>query len=326
MKKVFPYPVLAGDVTLRVTETVVDNTSLAISLMNDAERVIALQELKTTKRSWEEVRIRVEVRADESELAEGPWTSPVCIATVSNRRTHVSDAFPLRNSGRGLWSGEVELRREEHLGRTEIGARIVAEISGAEGRLVGIADNPWYADFDAKRPTQQRSLPMRWLDFTDEANTHLHEFRNDPWLLEADANEPVLCLNSSVEGMRGVLEHASTPEQKVVREVLASQIASEAWATMFNSALAACGIEGGGPEWPGSWHEDVLRRMLPDVFPDMSPDEALGEMVRRGRSGENGGELQTKLMHAASVQSKKPRNVAAAMKNLARMASAGETG
>jgi hypothetical protein len=325
VKKIFPYPVLVGDVGLRVVSTVVDGTPLALNLMNQTERVVALQELTRTKRGWNEIQLRLEAKVDERELTAGPWRTPVCVATVSNRRTRVGDAYLLRQVSPGRWTGEIELRQGEHTGRTEIGARVVATVDGVDGRLVGVAEEPWYADFDAREPTRQRSLTMRWIDFTDENNPHLHEFRHDPWLLEMDATEPVLCLNSSVEGLRGVLEKAATSEQKVARELLATQIASEAWSAMCNAALAAC--EGGGDavEWPGGWQEDVLRRMLPDIHPGLSPDESLAEAVRTRVTGDGGGELQMRVMHAASTQAKKPRNVATAMKTLERMASTGET-
>jgi len=127
-------------------------------------------------------------------------------------------------------------------------------------------------------------------------------------------------LNSAIEGLRAVLEGAVTPEQKVVREVMASQIAAEAWCAMFNVALYASDTEGGAAQWPGGWHEDILKRMLPDLFPDRSPDEALAELVERRIEGENGGDLQRRLMHAATLQSRKPKAVTNALKTLGRMA------
>lgn len=321
MKKVFPYPILSGSVTLRVDEVVVDNKPRPLSTVSDRERVIALHDIKAV---WNEIRVKVSVIADEDELSGGPWGAPTCIAVVRNVRTKIRHTFPLRSEGMGKWQGEIELRRGEHVDWCEIDAWIVAVVGGEAGRKIGSADDRWRADFEAKLPTKQRSIKMVWKDFTDDASPEFAEFRDDPWLLDAQANEPVLYLNSSVEGFRAVLESASTPEQKLVREVLAAQIASESWAAMFNSALYACDVEDGQAQWPGGWHEDVLKRMLPDLFTDRSPGEALTELVERRAQGENGGDLQRRLMHAVSLQSRKPKTIASTLKALDRMANSKE--
>lgn len=317
MKGVFPYPVLSGDVVLRVDQVFVDNTPRLWEKVSDKDHVVALHEVKG---EWGEIRLKVSVTADGDELAGGPWHAPACVAVVRNRRTKVRHTFPLRPEAPGRWGGEVELRRGEHVDRCEIDAWVVAEVGGEHGRLVGSARDIWYADFEAKVPTQQRSIRMVWKDFTDEVNHELNDFRDDPWLLDGQADEPVLYLNSAVEGLRPILENAVTPEQKVVREVLAAQIAAEVWTAMFNAALYASGVEDGTAQWPGGWHEDVLRRMLPDLFRDRDPQEALTELVERRAAGENGGDLQRRLMHAATLQSRKPKAMTSALRTLGRMA------
>ncbi|MFJ7255408.1 hypothetical protein ACIQWV_23165 [Streptomyces sp. NPDC098085] len=315
MKTAFPYPILVGDVTLMANEVWVDNIKLSLNLISDGEHVIALHSIK---RDWSEIRVKVSVTVDSDELTAGVWDSLVCVAVVRNRKTNVRLSFPLRNESAGRWSGEVELRRGEHVGRCEIDAWIAAEVNGVGGRLVGRAENRWSADFEAKQPTRQRSIKMVWKDFPDHPS--LKDFRDDPWILDAESGEPVLYLNSSLEGFRAVLDTASSAERKLVREVMATQIASEAWTAMFNSALYASVVEDGEPEWPGGWQEDVLRRMIPDFFPDISPDEALVELVNRRVRGESGSDLHARLMHSATLHSKKQKTVASAVRTLARMA------
>ncbi|MGW2596371.1 hypothetical protein [Streptomyces klenkii] len=320
MKTLFPYPVLSGEVVLVADRLVVDNVPRQWQAISEREHVIALHEVKGR---WTEIRIKVTVRADAGELAVGPWAAPTCVAVVRNPRTRIRHTFPLAPAGDGVWEGDVELRRGEQLDACEIDAWIVADVDGEPGRLIGTASERWRVDFEAKTPTQQRSIKMVWKDFTDDVD--LAEFRDDPWLLDAQADEPVLYLNSSVEGLRGVLENAVTPEQKVVRDVMAAQIASETWASMFNAALYASDVEDGQAQWPGGWHEDVLKRMLPDVFTDRSPSEGLAELVERRTEGQSGGDLQRRVMHAATLQSRKPKAVTGALKSLARMASTKES-
>lgn len=317
MKLVFPYPVLVGDVGLKPERVIVDNVPIFINLISDDERVIALH---SVKRDWEEIRIELSVTVDADEINAGIWDSPVCVASVRNKRTNMRLTFPMRYETGGRWAGVIELRRGEHVGRCEIDAWIAATVKDVKGRLIGRAGSRWSVDFEAKQPTRQRSIKMVWKNFTE--HPFLKEFRDDPWMLDAEADEPVLYLNSSIEGFRALLEHGSGREQKLVREVVAMQIASETWSGLFNTALYAASVEAGGVQWPGGWHEDVLKRMLPDFFPDLSLDEALAELVSRRTRGESGADTQARLMHGVTVRSKKQKTVASTVRALARVTDA----
>lgn len=316
MKTAFPYPVLAADVTLFVEKVWVDNVPLALDLVSDEEMVIALH---SVKRDWKEILVRVVVRTGAEEIASGIWVNPSCVAVVRNRKTNVRLTFPLLETEVGVWCGEIELRRGEHLGRCEIDAWVVAEVGGVANRLIGRAKRHWNADLEAKQPTRQRNIKMVWKNFAD--HPFLSDFRDDPWILDAEASEPVLYLNSSIEGFRAVLDASASVERNLVREVMATQIASEAWTAMFNTSLYAISVdESGTAQWPGGWQEEVLRKMLPDVFPDISPDEGLVEVVTRRTGGEGGSDLHARIMHAATLNSKKQKTVAGAVRTLARIA------
>lgn len=319
MKTAFPYRVLSGDVRLQVDQVFIDNRPIGImERINDRDQVVALHDLKETNERWSELRLKVSVTAEKDELTTGPWRDPSCIVVVRNRKGNVYHAFSLSPDGPGRWIGEAELRREEHVGRSRIDACIVATVGGIEGRLVGEAQQPWDIDFEAKRPTPERSLRMRWIDFTE--HDHLKEYRDDPWLLDTEVGEPILYLNSAVDGLRGILDQAVGTEQKLVQEILSSQVAAEAWSALFNASLYACQMEGTEAQWPGGWHEDVLRRMLPDLYPNLPPDQALTELIEARREGENGSDLQRRLIHASGVQSRKPRKISTVLRDLRRMA------
>ncbi|MGW0119624.1 hypothetical protein [Streptomyces sp. NPDC003327] len=319
MKTAFPYRILAGEVILTADEVRVDNIPLSLNLVSDKERVVALHAIR---RDWDEIRVKVSVTADPEELGSGVWTSPRCLVFARNRATNVRHSFALHYEGAGRWTGEVELHRGDHVGRTELEAVVVAEVGGVDGRLIGRTEENWSADFEAKQPKRQRTLRMQWREFAEDA--FLKEFRDDPWLLDAEAGEPVLYLNASLDGFRSLLEGGQGVEHKLVREVMASQIASEAWTSLFNTALYAAGTEDDELQWPGGWQEEVLRRMLPDFFPGLSPEEALTELVDRRSRGENGSDLHARLMHSASIHSKKQKTVAGAVRALARAADGGQ--
>ncbi|WP_353942805.1 hypothetical protein ABII15_14875 [Streptomyces sp. HUAS MG91] len=320
MRTAFPYPVLSSDVNLRVEKVFVENKPVPISRVNDRDQIVALDDLDTGTKGWAEVRLNVSASVDARELRGGPWIGISCMAVLTNRKTKVHQAFELREREPGSWVGEIEIHRLEHVERSQINAQIVAEYDGVPGRLIGFTALPWQVDFESRRPVEERSLKMKWLDFDDPSNDHLKEFKESPWLLDFEGGEPVLCLNSSLDGFRGVLENAATQEQKLVREVLSSQIASETWISLFNSAAYNCEVVEGEPVWPSGWQADVLRKMLPDVFPAMGADEALSMLVEARINGEDGTNIQRLVAHAAGIQSRKSRKITTTLRDLRRMA------
>lgn len=318
MRVAFPYPVLAmSDVALRVESVRVDNVPVELGLISDSHRVVALHHVN--KQDWRVLTLAVTVTVGGEELAAGPWEDPMCFAVMNNRRTKFTGTVGLQLADPGRWAGELELYKDDHVGRTDIGAHVVATVRGVAGRIIGSAEKTWTADFEARRPTRERTVRMVWRDFTDAAEPQLHPYRHDPWLVEAAGDEPTIYLNSSVEGFRAVLNGTGAGVEQAVRETLATQIATEAWVGMFNAALYEGTVDGGDPQWPGGWHEDVLRRMLPDVFPDLSPDDALSEAVTRRTEGRGGGDLQMRIIHGAATQAMRSKKVASALRTLRRI-------
>lgn len=319
----YPYPVLtASDVELRVDSVEVDGLRQELNLISDREQVVALHHVK--KQQWSSIILRVTVAVRGDEIGEGPWELPKCVAILRNRKTHVRRSVELDScgQGRGMWTGEVEMYSDEHIGRTELDAQLVARVQGIEGRVIGTAVHRWTVDLEARRPTKERSIRMVWRDFTDESDPQLFTYRDDPWLVEAAGDEPTIFLNSAVEGLRTVLEGGGGGAEKILRETLATQIASEAWVCLFNTAVYASSANSKEPMWwPGGWQEDVLRRMLPDVFPDLSPDDALTEALQRRLDGHGGGDLQMRVTHAAAIQAMRSRKITAALRSLVRTGS-----
>ncbi|ELS53573.1 hypothetical protein STVIR_5493 [Streptomyces viridochromogenes Tue57] len=131
-------------------------------------------------------------------------------------------------------------------------------------------------------------------------------------------------MNTAVEGLRAVLEGSGGGAEKAVRETLATQIASEAWICLFNTAIYASSADEEEPTWPGGWQEDVLRRMLPDVFPDLSPDDALKEALQRRTGGHGGGDLQMRINVAAGRQAMRSKKITSALRALVRIGDAGK--
>jgi hypothetical protein len=316
MRRIAPYPVLAGEVSIEVREARLDDVPLPYSMISPTERVVALHQVE--RNTWRTAQLSVRMRAPEHELSVGPWREIDCIAVLSERRTNSRTAVPLRMQRPGEWVGEIRLHRDRHRGRAELTGQMISTVDDVSGRVIGTVDDRWTVDLQARTPTRRAEIKARWLDFRDERNAHLRSFKNDPWTVEAAGEEPVLYLNRGFDGLEALLNSNRTAERPT-KEAVAAQIAMDVWMVLFNSAAYHAEAEGDSPEWPGGWREATLRRMLPDLFPERSPDDALVEVVNRRRSGDGGGDLQARVLNAAAKQARMPRHLGGLLRTLSRV-------
>lgn len=313
MKRLIPYPVVVGDVTLNVRSVTLDDVALPYDTISTTQRVVALHWVDRTE--WRTARLAVNVQAPEYEIRNGPWTDMDCLALLSERRTNTRAATPLRWEAPGRWAGEIELQYDHHVGRVDLVGQLVATVEDISGRVIATTEGAWTVDLQARAAVRRDEIRSRWADFGNEAHVRLHQFRTDPWVVEAADEEPTLYLNSGFEGLKELLESGRAADRPV-RDALVAQIAMDVWAALFNAAVYQ--NDDGVPEWPGGWRESVLRRMLPDMFPEYSPDDALAEVVNRRRTGDGGSDLQTRILHAAGRQAHMPRKLGGFIRTLRR--------
>lgn len=306
MRRLAPYPVLAGEIVLEVRESRLDDVALPLAMISGSQHVVALHSVE--RENWQSARLPVRVRTPHKEIEAGPWSDVSCLAVLSERRTNVRMVTRLREEEPGSWIGEVVLYRDLHQVRAELTAQMIATVGGTKGRTIGSTDDAWVIDLEERVPVRHRAIKTIWADFGDERNPQLHPFRGDPWTVEAVGDEPILYLNGGFEGL-DVLLRSGRAADRPTRDAVAAQIAADVWTALFNAAAYAAELENGRPQWPGGWQEAALKRMLPDVFPDRSPDDAMIEIVNRRLSGDGGGDLQTRLLHAAAKQARLPRNL-----------------
>ncbi|MUN38544.1 hypothetical protein [Actinomadura litoris] len=315
MKRLTPYPVLVGDVSLEVREARLDDISLPFAMISVPQRMVALHQVERER--WETARLSVRLRTPRQELASGPWRDEGCYAVLSERRTNVRTTARLHQEEPGIWTGDVVVHRDRHVGRVQLTGHVVATVDGTAGRQIGTADETWTIDLKARTPVKSTTIRTVWADFGDEGNARLRPFSADPWTVESVGEEPVLYLNKGFEGLSTMLE-SSRSVDRAARDAVSAQIAQDVWTSLFNSAVYAIDFESGPPDWPGGWQESVLKRLLSDVFPDRSPDDALAELANRRRTGDGGSDLQTRLLHAAAKQARLPRNLGAFIRTVRR--------
>lgn len=295
MNRLIPYPTLAGETSLEVREVRLDGVPLNLSMISSGRHVVALHQVE--REGWEEARLSIRLHPPRHELESETWSDLACLAVLAERRTNARSVTPLRRESDGSWTGVVVLHSDHHIGQAQLTGHVVATVDGVAGRTIGSTEHPWTVDLQARTPTRQNSIKISSVDFIDPAHSHLHAYKDDPWTVEAVGDEPVVYLNTGFEGLAPLLNGGD----RAVRDVLSAQIAADAWTALFNAAAYAADTEDGQPLWPGGWKGTVLKKMLPDVFPHLSPDDALMEVVARRLNGD-GGDLQTRLVHAAGRQ------------------------
>jgi hypothetical protein len=204
----------------------------------------------------------------------------------------------------GEWTGEVELHRDDHFGRIQVSGQLVATVDGVPGRVIATVERPWTVDLRARVATRRESILTRWVDFAGDPG--LAWCQSDPWAVTTTDQGATLNLNSGFDGLRAALESRKAAERPF-RDALAAQIAVDMWTALFNEA--AHHVD--GHEWPDGWRGLVLRRMLPDLFPEHSPDDALREILNRGVGG-----CQSRVLHAAAKQARMPRSLGGFIRSL----------
>ena len=315
MKRLTPYRVLAGDVSLEVLKARLDDIDLPYAMISVPQRMVALHQVERAR--WETARLSVRLRTPRQELETGSWEDTACYAVLAERRTNVRTATRLHEEEPGVWTGDVVIHRDRHVGRVRLTGHVVATVGGVSGREIGTVDEAWTIDLKARTPDKSNTVRTVWVDFTDEAHARFRPFGADPWTIESSGEEPVLYLNKGFEGLSTMLESGRSGD-RAARDAISAQIAQDVWIALFNSAVYALDIEAEVPDWPGGWQESVLRRLLPDVFPDRSPEDALAEIIERRRTGDGGGDLQRRVLHAAGKQARIPRNLGAFIRTVHR--------
>ncbi|WP_141205188.1 hypothetical protein [Streptomyces griseorubiginosus] len=313
MNIVFPYPTLGGEIVIEVTKAKLDGRALPLSMISREQRVVALHEAERSQ--WEEARLDLRAVLPSKELASGPWSDVVCVAILTEAATNTRTVAKLSPVDDGNWSGSLRFARDEYHARALLTINVVATVDGETGRLIGTAEETWSVELNERTPTRQQELNIQEVDFRDGPHEWLRPFKEAPWLVETTGDMPTVHLNTGFEGLAEFLNGRGGPMEKAVRGVLAAQIATEAWTAMFHAAVGDVELDDDVPQWPAGWKDGVLRSMLPDVLPELSPADALLEIhLRRTEGGWQ--DLQPRIQYAAARRAKVSRNLGNGLRTL----------
>ncbi|MGA6167994.1 hypothetical protein [Amycolatopsis magusensis] len=319
MIPVFPYPTIFGDIGFEIASVSVDGTPLPYSRISKMEHTVALHQ--SGREHWDLVTLRLSATLPAQEVADGQWQDIQCLAVLTEKATNVRITAMLRAGARGSWEGSIELARANHSIRATLSLMVVGTVDGVPGRLIGRPDRDWYVDLKSTTPARQREIDIVEIDFRDGPEVSLRPFKDAPWIIDTAGEIPTVFLNTAaIEGFVELLHGTGgSVGEKVLRETVQSQIAQEAWTAMFQAAISDLDLdEDGTPQMPGGWRGSVLAAMLPDVFPDLTPTDALYEINQRRVGGFSWSELQTLMQYAAGKRSQVAKRVTTAVRSVHR--------
>lgn len=315
MRPIFSYPTLLGDVDLNVVSVAVDGLPLPLSMVSPPEHTVALH--ASGRAEWETARIELKATLPAREISDGPWTDVACVAILTEKATNTRSIQLLVRQADGTWVGTIEMSRIRHARRATLTLIVTATVDDIPGRTIGGAGQDWYVDLMASRPIRQRDVDILEEDFRDGPEW-LRTYKDSAWIVDTSGEIPRVYLNTTaVDGLIDVLNGSgSSAEEKLVRDLTASQIAQDAWTAMFHSAVSDLDVdEDETPLMPSGWRESVLRTMLPDVMPDRQLTDALYEIERQRAEQVGWPEIQTRIQYAAGKRSQVTRKLTAAVRS-----------
>lgn len=317
-RTMYPYPTLFGPIGLEVTRVRLDARPLEYTMISHTQQTVALHDVG--REDWEEGSIDVRATLPERELADGPWSELSCVAILTEGATNARTVRRLvKDRASDTWQGSVPLLRSRHTARAVLTVQAVATIGGVRGRTIGRGDKDWVIDLESRTPVRDREIDIIPVDFRDGPHEWLRPYKDAPWLVETTGDMPAVYLNEAFEGLTKLLRGGGSSLEKATAALVNAQIVTEAWTVMFHSAVSDLQLDDRGrPQVPDGWRESVLRVMLPDILPGMSPEDAVAELQTRREEGYGWSELQPRIQYAAARRSQLPKNLATTLRTVFR--------
>ncbi|MBD0693635.1 hypothetical protein [Streptomyces sp. CBMA123] len=327
--KVYPYRRLTGNVSWRVESAQIKAEGeswedVESKYLSTVERVVALGP-DEDRPDWTQARLRLAVGLPAKALdPSGPWQNVKVVAVLTERATNFRTSVefsPVSEDGRDR-TAELYLYRCDLLDRASLAVHVVATVDGVPGRVIATSDVEWFVDVIEAVPLLARELEVRMVNFGAGAS-RLQRYKDSPWLVDTTGRIPAVRVNTDFDGLGDLIgADGGTGPEKTVRELLLAQMCSEVWTAVFHSAVGDLEVEEDGtPVFPHGWQGEVLREMLPDMYPDREPEQALRAVhaARIGSSAAGWGELQSRIHFAASRRAGVPRTLSTTIRDLERL-------
>lgn len=312
MNVFYPYKTIRGDIELRISDGKLDGGDFPKNPFTPDQRLMQLYDLD--KKNWERVTLELELVGPADEIAAIEKAGGEVGATVVAHctATQLRQTIPLQRAGgkAAKWHGTAELDHDNFRGRVEISGLIVGTAAGRPYRHLGRSE-PWSIHFDepAVLPLEG-TLRVQWIDFKNPGEQgFLRDHADKPSFSDLSDSVPTVYLNKCDDfaGLPAVLDdrRRSNKWDKALHDAQRVGIARSVWLAMFNASLAAVREEedGGDPDWPiEDWKRQVLQALLSEIYPDVSPEQALVQAVADRKTPDGAATLESRAEAAINAQ------------------------
>ncbi len=318
MEHFFPYPTLEDPLMLYVDGQKVDGHSAPHDLLA-VRRSIDLSLLGS---GWRRASFSMRVDLPVAQLEEMGAADVHVVLAVNCPSTNLRIGVPMVPGARtGSWRADIELEAGALAKKADLHAVVSGRVGGVSHRYLGSTD-PWKIWISAPEiPTISGDLPIQWADFTAEDCPQAIDpvFRREAFYVDVTEDPPVVYLNDGVPDLRRLFDYAPgrTPTERALREAHFSSIASSGWMALFNASVGGIADEGDQVDWPAvDWQRKVLSTLLPRIYPDLSPDDALIRVYEDDASREGSRLLQSRASAAITMLLKTTANVRKSLRAL----------
>ena len=288
---VFPYKVLPQDLILEV-----NSIQLSGGVTGDLSKINVPKDIIDEElgridlylldnQKWVEVSLNlfVELPAGLWEEAESLTDELKLTAIVNCSKSNLRKGFPLSRADEksGRWIGSISIDRREVLGKVEVMGVLHGRKNDRDARFFAESNIIKFYFSESDSFDIHGALPVKWVSFsTSDDYPALKDYADEVYFLEASGNEPVVLLNSDIDGLRTVFLERPRPKgtRLALLETLKTSIAKSVWLSLFQIALGdiSNSQEGEDITWPNiPWQENVLKKILPYVYPRSDEDGLL---------------------------------------------------
>jgi hypothetical protein len=274
----------------RISRCVLDGADRPAAAIDEERHLVSL-----VGQRFQRVAVDVSVTVAATLLAAvlapseraAPPVQVVAIVACPASRCRRSVALTMEAASRALWTGRIELARDEIVGAAEISILLVRVAAAAQaGASAGYAvergarlasARAWEIRVDSNASPRGEYLDIREVDFAEEG---LLQFPQPEALyqLQCEGENVVLWLNLAKTRVANVLHSDGNVGRRArLRDAIYDRIYCAVWPRLFVRAVHEV-VQLGDSSYP--WQTAVLQKWLPGLYPDRSDHESRLEALR----------------------------------------------
>ena len=319
MKWIYPYRTLFGDISAKITNVMIDGMQVSTSPIDADRREIELADIERSE--WNVARVDVELSGPLMDLGRFEDARGIVVFECSHTNTRQTARLQTSGAESNRWWGSVNLDRDSWFGRITMRACITATVDSVSDRVIGLAPE-WRLHLDdLPRPSVHGAIPVQWDSFSEPHSTPvLTHYKGEPSFLSLDTGGPILYLNQDFPGLHALLTDTSRrpAAEHAMHDEVRAAIAVQSWMAMFNTSLLAAPVgDDGEAEWPSAeWQRTVLELLLPRMYPERNPLDALREAKTLAADEAGAAAVQQALLPAVSAHVGATRLLGSALRRL----------